>query len=99
MAPEPVTKAVTYFQNQSQRMDYPSYVQRGLQIGSGSAESAVQQVVGSRTNQPGMRWNPEHAEGVAHVRAAILSNHWDDFWSDFHPPARQYRRKNLPLAA
>jgi hypothetical protein len=98
-APEPVTKAVTYFQNQGQRMDYPSYVQRGLQIGSGSAESAVQQVVGSRINQPGMRWKPEHAEGVAHVRAAILSNHWDDFWSDFRPLARQYWRKDLPLAA
>jgi hypothetical protein len=94
-----VTKAITYFENQGQRMDYPSYVQRGLQIGSGSAESAVKQVVGARINQAGMRWAPEHAEAVAHVRAAILSNRWDDFWSDFRPPPRQYQSRKLPLAA
>lgn len=97
--PEPVSKAITYFENQNRRMDYPSYVQRGLQIGSGSAESAVKQVVGVRLNQAGMRWNPERAEAVAHVRAAILSDHWDRFWPDFRPPARQYQRKALPLAA
>ena len=79
-------------------MDYPTYIQQGLQIGSGSAESAVKQVVGVRLNQAGMRWNPEHAEAVAQVRAAILSNRWNDFWSDFHPPSRQYNRKDLPLA-
>ena len=97
--PEPVTKAITYFENQGPRMDYPSYVRRGLQIGSGSAESAVKQVVGARINQAGMRWAPEHAEAVAHVRAAILSNRWDNFWPDFRPPPRQYQRKELPLAA
>jgi hypothetical protein len=97
--PELVTKAITYFGNQAQRMDYPTYIQQGLQIGSGSAESAVKQVVGVRLNQPGMRWGPEHAEAVAHVRAAILSHRWDDFWSDFQPPPRQYNRKDLPLAA
>lgn len=96
---EPVTKAITYFENQAQRMDYPSYIQRRLQIGSGSAESGVKQVVGVRLNQAGMRWNPEHAEAVAHVRAAILSNRWDTFWSDFRPPPRQYQRKDLPQAA
>jgi len=97
--PEPVAKAITYFENQAPRMDYPSYTQRGLQIGSGSAESAVKQVVGTRLNQAGMRWNPEHAEAVAYVRAAILSDRWDGFWSDFRPPVRQYQRKELPLAA
>jgi hypothetical protein len=97
--PEPVVKAITYFENQSPRMNYPWYVEQGLQIGSGSAESAVKQVVGCRINQAGMRWNPERAEAVAHVRAAILSDGWDDFWSDFHPPPRQYRRKGVPVVA
>lgn len=54
-------------ENQAQRMEYPSYTCRGLQIGSGSAESAVKQVVGTRLNQAGVRWNPERAEAVAHV--------------------------------
>jgi len=97
--PEPVAKAITYFENQSPRMNYPLYVEQGLQIGSGSAESGVKQVVGCRINQAGMRWNPERAEAVAHVRATILSDGWDDFWSDFHPPPRQYRRKEVPVVA
>jgi len=96
--PKPVKKAITYFENQSPRMNYPLYVEQGLQIGSGSAESGVKQVVGTRINQAGMRWNPERAEAVAHVRATILSGRWDNFWSDFHPPPRQYRRKEVPLA-
>lgn len=97
--PDPLMRAITYFENQSPRMNYPSYVKRRLQIGSGSAESGVQQVVGVRANQPGMRWNAEHAEAVAHVRAAILSNRWDDFWSNFCSPPRQYQRKEIPAAA
>ena len=96
---ELVAKAVTYFENQSPRMNYPQYVEQGLQIGSGSAESAVKQVVGARVNQAGMRWNDRRAEAVAHVRAAILSHRWEDFWSDFHPPPRHYQRKEAPLVA
>ena len=98
VAPEPVAKAITYFENQSSRMNSPVYTKRGLQIGSGSAESGVNLVVGSRMNQAGMRWNAQRAEAVAHVRAAILSNHWDDFWSGYSPSPRQYERKDLPLA-
>ena len=90
-SPDPVTKAITYFENQHLRMDYPSYVEQGFQIGSGTAESGVKQVVGSRINQAGMRWSAERAEAVAHVRAAILSGWWDDFWAGFSPPPRQYR--------
>jgi hypothetical protein len=88
MTPDPVAEAITYFESQAQRMEYPSYTHRGLQIGSGSAESAVKQVVGSRLNQGGMRWNPEHAEAAAHVRAAILSDRRDAFWSDFRPASQ-----------
>jgi hypothetical protein len=97
--PQPVTKALSYFENQGQRMNYPLYIKHGMQIGSGSAESAVKQVVGTRINQAGMRWDPDHAEAVAHVRAAILSHRWDDFWVDFHPPPRLYQRKVAPLGA
>jgi hypothetical protein len=98
-ASKALADALSYFQNQGHRMDYPIYVEMGLQIGSGSAESAVNQVVGVRLNQSGMRWNPDHAEAVSHVRAAILSGRGEQFWKDFAPHPRQYRRASLPLAA
>jgi hypothetical protein len=96
--PDMVSKAITYFENQNPRMDYPTYIKQGFQIGSGSAESAVNQVVGIRMNQTGMRWNAKRAEAVAHVRAASLSNRWDDFWVNYSPSPRCYRRTDSPLA-
>ncbi len=94
-----VEKAITYFTNQSPQMDYPAYIEQGFQIGSGSAERGVNQVVGTRINQAGMRWNTERTKAVAHVRAAILRDRWDAFWTDYSPPPRRYQRKDLPLAA
>ncbi len=97
--PKAVSAARTYFTNQYPRMDYPRYVAHGWQIGSGSAESGVKQVVGMRLNQAGMRWNAEHAVAVAYARAAILSERGDDFWTDFQPPARHYQRQASAMAA
>jgi hypothetical protein len=97
--PQPVSAARTYFENQQARMDYPTYMAHGWQIGSGTAESGVKQVVGVRLNQAGMRWNAQRAEAVAHARAAILSDRWDTFWNNFQPPARQYQRHSAVLAA
>lgn len=98
--PKDVVDARTYFDNQHSRMDYPAYRAGGWQIGSGSAESGVKQVVGVRLNQAGMRWDPDHAVAVAHVRATILSDRWDAFWDAYQPPPRQYRRHApLPAAA
>jgi hypothetical protein len=92
-SPKAIQSAIRYLKSHGQRMNYPDYRQQGLQIGSGTAESGVQRVVGSRMNQPGMRWNTHRAEYVAHVRAAILSDHWDDFWAHYTPPPRQYRSR------
>jgi hypothetical protein len=46
-------EVVTYFSNQAHRMDYPSYVARGWQIGSGPVESACQAVGGQRLKGAG----------------------------------------------
>jgi hypothetical protein len=93
---EPISKALTYFDHHADRMDYPGFRQQGLQIGSGTAESGVLRVVGSRINQPGMRWNADRAQSVSHVRAAILSGRWDTFWASYQQPPRQYQRRSPP---
>ncbi len=56
---------VGYFENQVQRMDYPTYRARGWQIGSGPVASACQRVVGQRLKGAGMRWG----EGGAVITA------------------------------
>ena len=61
-------EVVTYFANQVHRMDYPSYLARGWQIGSGPVESACKTVVGQRLKGGGMRWGQD---GAAHGPPAV----------------------------
>lgn len=73
----------TYFTNHAHRMDYPEYLRRGWQIGSGSVESACKTVVNQRLCLGGMRWGETGSDAVAHLRALYRSDpdQWDAFWS------------------
>jgi len=73
---DPAQQAVTYFSNNRQRMDYPTYRANGYQIGSGTIESAAKQIVAQRMKVTGAIWNLESARFVAKARAAFLSNQW-----------------------
>lgn len=77
---------VGYFRNNVHRMDYPTYVERGWQIGSGPVESACKTVVGNRLKGGGMRWGEAGADHVCRLRALHLSepNQWQAFWQN-HP--------------
>lgn len=75
-------KQVTYFGNHAHRMDYPTYIARGWQIGSGPVESACKTVVGNRLKGGGMRWGSDGADAVCHLRAVYLSEPdcWNALW-------------------
>ena len=76
------SEVVNYFRNQQHRMDYPSYIRRGWQIGSGAVESACKTVVGARLKGAGMRWSEQGTDQMCHVRALYRSQkgQWDSFW-------------------
>lgn len=99
--PSDVQEALDYLERYADRMRYATYRQQNLQIGSGTVESAANRLVSARLKQAGMRWNSIHAEAVAQVRAAILSQQrWDHFWNTYRPWPRTYRRKQeLSFAA
>jgi hypothetical protein len=73
----------TYFNNHVHRMNYPEYLRRGWQIGSGSIESACKTVVNQRLCMGGMRWGETGSDAVAHLRALYRSDadQWDAFWA------------------
>jgi hypothetical protein len=75
-------KQVTYFTNHSHRMDYPTYVSRGWQIGSGPVESACKTVLGNRLKGGGMRWGQPGSDGVGELRGMYRSQPicWTTFW-------------------
>jgi hypothetical protein len=74
---------VGYFENQVHRMDYPHYLAKGWQIGSGPVEAACKTVIGFRLKGVGMRWKTAGSSGVGHARALFLSGfvQWTAYWT------------------
>ncbi len=96
---EGVTDALSYFTTHQERMDYPAYRARGLQVGSGTVESACKQLVSARLKLAGMIWDVAGAEAVAVVRAWLKSDRWDDALRLRPPPQRTYRRQAASATA
>lgn len=78
-------RETNYFRNHEHKMDYPSYLSHGWQIGSGPVESACKTVVNNRLAGSGMRWGSPGSNAVCHLRALFLSqrNQWESFWKDY----------------
>ena len=76
-------EVIGYFRNQAHRMEYPEYLQRGWQIGSGPVESSCKTVVGARLKGAGMRWGEAGTHNVCQLRALYRSEkgQWNDFWN------------------
>jgi len=87
-SPELFNQELTYFSNQSARMNYPAYRQKGYPIGSGSVESANRHVVGVRVKQSGMRWLDEGVRGILALRALLRSHRWTQWWERQALPIR-----------
>ncbi|MGH7173788.1 MAG: hypothetical protein ACRELG_26195 [Gemmataceae bacterium] len=79
---EELRKLIGYFENNRHRTDYPSYLKKGWDIGSGPTEAGCK-IIGERLKGSGMRWVEEGAATVAALRALYVSGGkvWDGFWS------------------
>lgn len=80
-----LSEAITYFQNNAIRMDYPTYEAEGYHITSSTVESACRHVVGDRLKRSGMRWTQEGAQSVISLRLKWKNGKWNDFWMDYRP--------------
>jgi hypothetical protein len=79
---EELRKLIGYFENNRHRTDYPTYRQRGWDIGSGPTEAGCK-IIGERLKGSGMRWVEDGAATVAALRALYVSGGklWDGFWA------------------
>ncbi len=68
-----------YFHSHQRRMQYQQFREDGFPIGSGSVESTVKQFK-ARLSGPGMRWNPDAAQRMLLIRAAVLDGSFDERW-------------------
>lgn len=80
-----LSDAITYFQNNTSRMDYPAYEAEGYHITSSTVESACRHVVGDRLKRSGMRWTQEGAQSVTSLRLKWKNGKWNDFWKEHRP--------------
>ena len=71
-----------YVRNNQHRMNYPEYIARGWEIGSGEIESACKGVVNHRLKGPGMRWHLPGTTSLCQLRALYKSEPilWQNFW-------------------
>jgi hypothetical protein len=85
---EQLRKLIGYFENNRHRTDYPTYRQKGWDIGSGPTEAGCK-IIGERLKGSGMRWVEDGAATVATLRALYVSGGklWDGFWSQPHRAA------------
>jgi hypothetical protein len=59
-------------------MDYKRLRRRGLPQGSGAVESAIRRVINLRLKGPGLMWQEENAEGALALRAAAVTERWEE---------------------
>ena len=67
-----------YYEDRQAQMAYPAFRALGYQIGSGLAESTCKRLIGQRAKGPGMHWTVAGAQAIATLRAAYLSQRWDE---------------------
>jgi hypothetical protein len=59
-------------------LEYKRLRRRGLPQGSGAIESAIRRVINLRLKGPGLMWQEENAEGALALRAAAVSERWEE---------------------
>ena len=72
-----------YVRNNQHRMDYPTYLANGWEIGSGEIESACENVINRRLGGAGMRWHVEGTTALCQLRSLYRSEYatWQHYWS------------------
>ena len=77
---EPVRKALVYFKNNGERMDYATYRAEGYPIGSGTAESAANTVVHHRMKRKGRGWERSYGQAMLAALSELHSGRFDQTW-------------------
>ena len=72
-----------YVRNNLHRMDYPTYIANGWEIGSGEIESACKNVINHRLGGAGMRWCLSGTTSLCQLRAVYRSEFsvWQHYWN------------------
>ncbi|MCP4149743.1 MAG: hypothetical protein GY757_18500, partial [bacterium] len=90
---EILSAIINYLEPRLDMMSYKAYIEEDLPIASGIVEGAARYVVGERMDCSGMRWIPERAEAILHLRCVELNGDWDNFFEWAYKGWRDKLRK------
>jgi len=76
---ERLSDAIRYLGDRLQKMEYGSYRERDLEVGTGQVEGAIKYVIGKRCDHGGMRWKRERAQAVIQLRCIDVNGDWAAF--------------------
>jgi hypothetical protein len=82
-----------FLEKHSGHMRYAFFRRKGLPIGSGAIESTVRRLVNLRLKGNGIFWREENAEGLLVLRAALITDRWDETLSHARDAMARDRRK------
>ena len=68
---------IGYYRDNVKRMQYKTFKEKGLLIGSGAIESAHRNIIQQRVKLSGQRWTKEGVQKIINLRMANKSNLWD----------------------
>jgi hypothetical protein len=68
-----------YVAERKHLINYPRFLTKGWQIGSGPTEAACKTVT-QRLKGRGRRWNPANAEAISTMAAIEQSGQWESYW-------------------
>lgn len=87
-----IDSLIRYYENNSQRMNYQSYLRSGFLIGSGAVESAHRHVIQTRMKRAGQHWGTRGGRQMARLRAAYRTAGPERFHDSIRWAHRMTRR-------
>jgi len=94
-SPQKLKEALTYIENNKDRMRYVAIRAVGLPVGSGITEGSCKSLTGTRVKRSGQRWHTDGVSAVLTLRAIHQSNRLPRFWKHL---SNRYRA-NIEKAA
>ena len=73
-------EVIQYIARRFEMCDYPKFIERGWQIGSGPTEAFCKTLT-TRLKGSGMRWDSPNAEGIMALAAMDQSGQWQTYWN------------------
>ena len=94
-----VGREIRFLEKHEPHMKYQRLRRNGLPMGSGAIESAIRRVVNQRLKGNGIMWLQENAEAMLVLRAAALTDRWDQSLDHVRKTMAKSRRLDWDWAA